>query len=439
MSKEIQSRHCRSPQDRDWQKNETRRLWNMGKTILEKILNQAGGSRDLSAGEIVNARVSFLMTNDAVGELTVQAFETLGRMPWDKDRIAVVLDHYIPATTENAARTHKLLRDFARKYGLHLFDQQGVCHQLMVEKFVLPGDLVIGTDSHTCTYGGIGAFATGVGSTDGAAVMATGEIWLKIPETIRIELQGKLPDHLHPKDIILKVIGDLGAEGAAYQALQFSGGGVAGIPNEGRLTMCNMAIEAGAKTGIFEPDEVTLKFTRAREGKGIFFKSDPDAEYCRQMTIALDRLSPQISCPWSVDQVVPVEEVRGTRIDQAFIGSCTNGRIGDLRIAAQILKGKKIHPEVRLLVTPASQDIFIQAVTERLIQIFIEAGAVVCNPGCSACFGGQGMLSEGEVCVGTHNRNFKARMGHKDSKVYLASPETVAVSAIAGRIEDPRG
>ena len=411
----------------------------MGKTMVEKILNQAGGSRDLSAGDIVMARVSCLMTNDAVGELTVQAFEALGRRPWDQNRIAVVLDHYIPATTENAARTHKLLRDFSRKYGLHLFDQQGVCHQLMLEKFVLPGDLVIGTDSHTCTYGGIGAFATGVGSTDGAAVMATGEIWLKIPETVRIDLQGRLPDHVHPKDIILKVIGDLGAEGATYQALQFSGEGAAGISNEGRFTLCNMAIEAGAKTGIFEPDAVTESFLKDRQAKGIFFKSDPDAEYCRQMTVSLDRLGPQISCPWSVDRVVPVEEVRGTRIDQAFIGSCPNGRIGDLRIAAQILDGKRIHPETRLLITPASQDIYRQAVLEGLIQIFIDSGAVICNPGCSACFGGQGMLWEGEVCIGTHNRNFKARMGHKDSRVYLASPETVAVSAVAGRIEDPRG
>ena len=411
----------------------------MGKTIVEKILNRAGGSRDLSAGDIVNARVSWLMTNDAVGELMVQAFEALQKIPWDKERIAVILDHYIPASTENAARTHKLLRDFSRKYGLHLFDQEGVCHQLMLEKFVLPGDLVIGTDSHTCTYGGLGAFATGVGSTDGAAAMATGEIWLKIPETIRIELEGRLPRHVHPKDIILKVIGNLGADGATYKALQFSGPGTAAVSNEGRFTMCNMAIEAGAKTGIFEPDEITEEFLRDRKGKGVFFKSDTTAQYCEQLSIVLDRLVPQISCPWSVDQVVPVDEVRGTRIDQAFIGSCTNGRIGDFRIAAQILKRKKIHPEVRLLVTPASQAVFHQAVTEGHINTFIEAGAVVCNPGCSACFGGQGMLWDGEVCIGTHNRNFKARMGHKNSKVYLASPETVAVSAIAGRIEDPRG
>ena len=313
----------------------------MGKTLVEKLLIQASGDRGARAGSIVNAQVSFLMTNDAVGELTVKAFEQLGIKPWDRSRIAVVLDHYIPATTENAARVHKLLRDFAERYGLHLFDQQGVCHQLMLESFVLPGDVVIGTDSHTCTYGGIGAFATGVGSTDGAAVMATGKIWLKIPETIRINLNGKLPAHVHPKDIILRVIGNLGSDGATYQALQFSGNGAAAISNEGRFTICNMAIEAGAKTGLFEPDAMTREFVAGRSAQGIFLKSDPDAEYCRQMTVELDKLGPQVSCPWSVDNVVPVEEAQGTQIDQAFVGSCTNGRIKDLRIAAGILEGKK--------------------------------------------------------------------------------------------------
>ncbi|MCF8110317.1 MAG: 3-isopropylmalate dehydratase large subunit [Desulfobacteraceae bacterium] len=410
----------------------------MGQTIVEKILNQAGGTKDLSAGDIVNARVSCLMTNDAVGELLIQALDELGAKPWDKDRIAVILDHYIPATTENAARTHKLLRDFSKKYGLHMFDQQGVCHQLMLENSVLPGDVVIGTDSHTCTYGGIGAFATGVGSTDGAAAMATGELWLKIPETIKIELKGRLPDHVHPKDIILKVVGDLGADGATYKALQFSGEGAASISTEGRFTICNMAIEAGGKTGVFEPDAVTEDYLKDRKEKGTFFKSDPDAVYCEQITVHLDQLGPHIACPWSVDNVVAVEKIAGTHIDQAFLGSCTNGRIEDLRIAAGVLKGKKIHPEVRFLVTPASRHIYQQAMAEGLLETFLSAGAIICNPGCSACFGGQGMLWEGEVCIGSHNRNFRARMGHRDSKVYLASPETVAVSALAGNIEDPR-
>ncbi|MBN1685201.1 MAG: 3-isopropylmalate dehydratase large subunit [Spirochaetales bacterium] len=410
----------------------------MGKTIVEKILSHASDNSDASAGEIVNARVSFMMTNDAVGELTVDAFEKLGGIPWDSARIAVILDHYIPATTEDAARTHKLLRDFSRKHGMHLFDQTGVCHQVMLESFVSPGDVVIGTDSHTCTYGGIGAFSTGVGSTDGAAAMATGKIWLRVPETIRVELIGKLSPHVHPKDLILHVIGTLGADGATYQALEFSGEGAATISVSGRFTICNMAVEAGAKAGIFEPDNETKRFMAERGREGVYFKSDPDARYCKHLKVDLSKLGPQVSCPWAVDNAVPVEEVQGTRIEQAFIGSCTNGRIEDFRTAAKILKGKTIHPEVRMLVTPASQEVYMQAVTEGLIETFISAGAIICNPGCSACFGGQGMLWEGEVCIGSHNRNFRARMGHKNSKVYLASPETVAVSALSGKIEDPR-
>jgi 3-isopropylmalate/(R)-2-methylmalate dehydratase large subunit len=409
----------------------------MGMTIVEKILNHAGGCQDRTAGDIVDAKISFLMTNDAVGELTVKAFNQINTSPWDKERIAVVLDHYTPATTENAARVHKLLRDFALEHELHLFDQKGVCHQLMLENFVLPGDVVIGTDSHTCTYGGLGAFATGVGSSDGAAAMATGKIWLKIPETIRIELTGRLPQHVHPKDIILKIIADLGADGATYKALYFCGEGVASISNAGRFTMCNMAIEAGAKTGIFEPDDKTRQYIQNRQTQGLFFKSDPDAFYSRKITISLDKLRPQVACPFSVDRGVAAEEVQGTHIDQAFIGSCTNGRIEDLRIAAAALTGKTAASQVRLLVAPASQAIYRKAVKEGLMEIFLRAGAVICNPGCSACFGGQGMLADGEVCIGTHNRNFKARMGHKNARVFLASPETVAQSAIAGCITDP--
>jgi 3-isopropylmalate/(R)-2-methylmalate dehydratase large subunit len=409
----------------------------MGQTIVEKILNDAGNCSGMGAGNIVDARVSFLMTNDAVAELTLAAFKIINAEPWDRNRIAVILDHYIPASTVNAARVHKIMRDFSQRNGVHLFDQQGICHQLMVENFVWPGDVIIGTDSHTCTYGGLGAFAAGVGSTDGAAVMATGKIWLKIPESIRIELHGALPDHVHPKDIILKIIGDLGADGAAYMALEFTGEGAATISNSGRFTMCNMAIEAGAKTGIFEPDRITECYYQGKKS-GQWFHSDADAQYAEQLTVDLDKLIPQISCPWSVDQVAPVKEVVGTHIDQAFIGSCTNGRIEDLRTAAKILSGKKVHANVRLLIAPASQAVYKQALSERLIEIFIHAGAVICNPGCSACFGGQGMLWEKEVCIGTHNRNFRGRMGHTNAQVYLASPETTAASAVAGRIVDPR-
>jgi 3-isopropylmalate/(R)-2-methylmalate dehydratase large subunit len=410
----------------------------MGKTMVEKILNHAAGSDDRVAGEIVNARVSHLMTNDAVGELTLKAFAAIRGAVWDKACISVVLDHYIPATTENAARVHRLLRDFARANGVHLFDHAGVCHQLMLENFVLPGDVVIGTDSHTCTYGGLGAFATGVGSTDGAAAMATGKIWLKIPETIRIELNGRLPDHVHTKDLVLSLIGRLGADGATYKALEFSGEGAAAISNAGRFTICNMAVEAGAKTAVFAPDATTRRFLWLRSEKGLFFASDPDAVFFDTITIDLEELVPQVACPFSVDRVVPVSKVQGLKIDQAFIGSCTNGRLADLRVAARVLEGRKVCANVRLLVAPASNTIYRQAVKEGLMEIFLDAGAIICNPGCSACFGGQGMVWENEVCIGTHNRNFVGRMGHKSAKVYLASPETTALSAVAGCITDPR-
>jgi 3-isopropylmalate/(R)-2-methylmalate dehydratase large subunit len=407
----------------------------MGKTIVEKILGRSCGNPDASAGDIVNAGIDFLMTNDAVGELTVQAFEQLGRQPWDSQKVAVILDHYVPATTENAARVHSLLRNFAKKHGLRLFDMEGVCHQLMIERFVRPGDVIIGTDSHTCTYGGLGAFATGVGSTDGAAAIATGRIWLKIPETIRIELHGSLPEHVHAKDAILKIIGDIGADGATYKALQFCGEGARTISNDGRFTMCNMAIEAGAKAGIFEPDDVTKGFAGQQ---GTYFFSDPDANYCGQISIDLSRLGPQVACPWSVDNVVSIEEVQGLAIDQAFVGACTNGRLEDLRVTADILRANKIHPDVRFLIAPASRNVLRQAAKENLLDVFLGAGATICNPGCSACFGGQGMLWAGETCLGSHNRNFRGRMGHKDAKAFLASPETVAVSAVTGRITDPR-
>ena len=410
----------------------------MGRTIVEKILNSAAGTVDKTAGDIVNANVSFLMTNDAVAELTIEAFNAIGQVPWDRERVAVILDHYVPATTIDAARVHHLMREFSKATGVRLYDQQGVCHQIMVEHNVFPGDVIIGTDSHTCTYGGLGAFATGVGSTDGAAAMATGKIWLKIPETIRIDLQGRLPQHLHPKDIILYLIGLLGADGATYQALEFGGPGLADIDNSGRLTLCNMAIEAGAKTGIVEPDAMTRQYYKTQPVPGRWYQSDKDADYARRMVIDMDKLSPMTACPWAVDQVTRVEEMAGIRIDQAFIGSCTNGRIEDLRTAATVLKGRQVDARVRLLVAPASRAVYERALAEGVLSVLIDAGAVICNPGCSACFGGQGMLWADEVCIGTHNRNFRGRMGHPDAKVFLTSPETAARSAINGHITDPR-
>lgn len=410
----------------------------MGKTITEKILSRAGKNPEAKAGDIVNADISFVMTNDAVAELTIEAFEKLGKKPWNNERIAVILDHYIPASTENAARVHYLMRRFSEKHNLRLLDMEGVCHQLMIENFVSPGDVVIGTDSHTCTYGGMGAFSTGTGSTDGAAAMATGKIWLKIPESIRVELKGALRPHVHAKDIILKLIGETGSAGATYKAIEFAGEGAKNLDMASRFTICNMAIEAGAKSAIFEPDETTAEFMKDRPKGGEYLKSDPDAEYCIRKTADLDSLEPQAASPWSPENTTPVTALEGTAINQAFVGACTNGRIEDLRVTAAVLKGRKVSSRVRFLITPASQTVMAKAVQEGLIDIFIEAGAVICNPGCSACFGGQGMLWEGEVCIGSHNRNFRGRMGHKNSRVFLASPETVAVSAVAGEITDPR-
>ena len=405
----------------------------MGKTIAEKIVSHAA-STNAVAGDIVNAKLSYLMINDAVGESTIAAFNELESPPWDADRIVVVLDHYVPASTENAARVHKILRDFARNFGTRLYDGVGVCHQLMLEDYVTPGELLIGTDSHTCTYGGLSAFGTGVGSTDGAAAMATGEIWLKVPETIRIELSGSLKPQVHPKDVILEIIGRIGADGATYMALEFGGNGAKHISLDGRCTMCNMAIEAGAKTGIFVADELTIeRFPVARERMELLTR-DGDANYSKVIEIDLDSVVPHVARPYSVDNTLPAAQITGTRIDQAFLGSCTNGRIEDLRIAADVLRNRKIAESVRMLVSPASQSVYLNAVKEGLVDVFIEAGAIIGNPGCSACFGGQGMLWDGEVCIGTHNRNFRGRMGHRDAEVYLASPETVAKSAIAGCI-----
>lgn len=391
----------------------------MKRTVTEKILSRASG-RDALAGSIVEARVDFLMTNDAVGELVVRAFEQLHKPVWDARKTAIMIDHFFPASTEDAARVHALLRAFAAKHGIALHDGEGVCHQIMVERYVKPGMVVVGTDSHTCTYGALGAFATGIGSTEAAGVLATGALWFKVPESIRVNFSGALPQHVHAKDAVLHLLGTLKADGAIYKALEFGDCKALGIAE--RMTVCNMAIEAGAKNGIFE-------------GKT---SADSGAEYERVMGIALGSLEPQVACPYSVDNVKPVAEVAGTRIEQAFAGSCTNGRIEDLRVIAKVLKGRRVAKHVRFLIAPASRSVLGAALDEGLIRTFLDAGAVMLNPNCSACFGGQGMLAAGEACIGTHNRNFRGRMGHKDAKIYLASPETVAASAVKGEITDPR-
>ncbi len=413
--------------------------------ICEKILARTSGKKEVSPGEIVEAKVDMAMVNEITGPLAIEAFHEIGiEKVWDNQRIVMVLDHQIPADSVKSAELHKIMRKFAKEQEIqHFYDVGfgGVCHQVMVEKgHVRPGELIVGADSHTCTYGALGAFGTGIGSTEMAAVFATGRIWLKVPETIKISVTGTFQRFVTAKDLILNVIGQIGADGALYKAIEFNGPTIESLSISERMTLCNMAVEAGAKTGIINPDEKTILYVRNRTREP--FKpltSDFDAEYEKAIEIDVSGLEPQIACPHSVDNVKPAAEVEGTPINQAFIGSCTNGRIEDLRLAAEIIKGKKISSDVRFLVTPASQEVYLQALREGLLETFVEAGACVCNPTCGACFGGHmGLLADGEICISSSNRNFIGRMGSPKAKIYLASPATVAASAIKGEITDPR-
>jgi homoaconitate hydratase family protein len=333
-----------------------------------------------------------------------------------------------------------MMREFSNEQGVKLYDVgSGICHQLLPEEgWVKPGDIAVGADSHTCTYGALGAFATGIGSTEIAAVFLSGKLWFKVPETMKCEVEGKLPKGVTPKDVILKIISKVKADGATYKAVEFSGQTVKEMSVSGRMTLCNMAVEMGAKTGIVEPDEKVEEFLGERGIKKIeHFSDDKDCKYSEVLKFQVDELEPQIACPYRVDNVKPVSDVEGLKVDQAFIGSCTNGRLEDLEGAAQVLKGNKVR--ARTLVIPASKEIYLQALKEGLIEVFLDSGCVVCNPGCGPCPGGHmGLLGKGEVCISTSNRNFRGRMGSPESEVYLASPLTVAASAIEGKITDPR-
>jgi len=416
----------------------------MGKTISEKILARASGMDGVSAGEIVKSRVDLAMMPDPTSFLAIKAMKAMRReRVWDREKVVIMLDHVAPASTLTMAIVHRELRRFARKQGLkHLYDvDSGVCHQVLPERgHVKPGTVVIGADSHTCTHGAFGAFATGVGSTDMGAVLATGKTWLRVPETIKVEVEGSLPEMVAPKDVILRIIGEIGADGATYNAIEFSGSTVSELSISGRMTLCNMAIEMGGKAGIVEPDEKTFAYLRERTD-GVFkpLWADPDAQYKRVLKLNVDNLEPQIACPHKVDNVKPIGEVAGTKIDQAFIGSCTNGRIEDLEAARAILRGKRVHPDVRLLVVPASKEVYLEALDEGLVKDLIEAGAVFSNPSCGACFGGHiGLLAPGEVGLTTSNRNFKGRQGSPEALVYLSSPTVAAASAVTGEITNPR-
>jgi 3-isopropylmalate/(R)-2-methylmalate dehydratase large subunit len=411
--------------------------------IIEKILANASEKPEVSSGEIVEANIDVAMTHDLTGPLAIKSFREIGaKKVWDRNKIVIILDHLVPASSVISAGLHKIVRNFAEEQNIENFydvGRGGVCHQIMPEKgHVRPGEVIVGSDSHTCTYGAFGTFATGIGSTEMAAVFATGKLWFRVPEVIKVNVTGKLPELVSAKDLTLHIIGKIGADGAIYKGLEFVGSTIRDMTIDSRMVLTNMAVEMGAKAGLIEPDQKTLDYVQSRTDKPFNpIKSDPDSLYEKIVDVDASELEPQVAVPHSVDNVKPVSEVENVKVDQAFIGSCTNGRLEDLRVAAQILKGKKIARGVRLVVIPASQEIFLKAINEGLVRTFMEAGATVGNPNCGPCLGGHmGILAEGEVCISTSNRNFIGRMGSTKSFVYLASPATVAVSAISGKITD---
>ncbi|MFH1563526.1 MAG: 3-isopropylmalate dehydratase large subunit [Nitrospirota bacterium] len=415
----------------------------MGKTITEKILGAHLG-KEVSAGELIEVKVDVALGNDITSPLAIVEFEKLGvKSLFDPDKVVLVLDHFVPNKDVRSAEQCKFVRAFAKKYGVkHFFDvgQMGIEHALLPEQgLVLPGDIVIGADSHTCTYGALGAFSTGVGSTDLSAVWATGEIWLKVPQTIKFVYYGKLNPWVGGKDLILHTIGDIGVDGANYMAMEFTGEVISQLSMADRLTMSNMAIEAGGKAGIIAPDEITLEYVKPRaKREWKVYASDVDAVYKEVREYDCSQIEPQVAFPHLPSNAKPISKVGQVEIDQAVIGSCTNGRIEDLRLAAQVLKGKKVHKDVRLIIIPGTQQIYLQAVKEGLVEIFIEAGGAVSTPTCGPCLGGyMGILAQGERCIATTNRNFVGRMGHKESEVYLANPAITAASAISGKIISP--
>lgn len=414
----------------------------MGKTLAEKILSTKSGT-EARAGQIVIARVDIAFVQDTTGPLTVRQFIAAGfKKPADSVKAALFLDHAAPSPNFELSNDHILLRTFAEQTGAILSDVgEGVCHQRVAESLAKPGDLIVGSDSHTVMAGALGAFACGMGSSDVAIAMGLGETWFRVPESIKFELTGKFSKGVGAKDLILFIIGKLGADGATYKALEFSGSGLKNLPVPDRLTVANMAVEAGAKNGIFPSDEITREYL-ASQGRAKDFQPlqpDNDAVYEQTIKINLAQLEPMISMPHTVDNTAAVKELKGTKIQQVFIGTCTNGRLEDLKLAAKILKGQKRHPQTRLIIGPASKNILQAAIKAGYIQTFLEAGAVIIPPGCGACLGlHQGVLGAGEKCLSTANRNFKGRMGSPDAFVYLASPATAAATAIRGEITDPR-
>lgn len=413
-------------------------------TITEKILAYHAGKDSVVPGDLIMAKLDLVLANDITAPLAIEEFRKAGaKKVFDKDKIALVADHFTPNKDIKSAEQVKMMRDFAREHQItHFYDvgQMGIEHALLPELgLVLPGDAVLGADSHTCTYGALGAFSTGSGSTDFAAAMITGEAWFKVPESIKFIFYGKLKKWVGGKDLILYTIGDIGVDGALYKAMEFTGETISNLSMDGRLTMCNMAIEAGGKSGIVPPDEITLQYVRQRAKRDFkIYASDPSAVYSDIKEYDASKIEPQVALPFLPENTKNVSEIGNITIDQSVIGSCTNGRIEDLRIAAEILKGKKVHPYVRLIVIPGTQNIYLQAVREGLVEIFIESGGVVSTPTCGPCLGGHmGILANGERCISTTNRNFRKRMGNDTSEVYLSGPAVAAASAVLGRIGSP--
>jgi len=415
----------------------------MGMTFAQRVLAHKAGLDSVQVGQIVEIEPDVCLSHDNTAAIA-KTFAQIGvEKVRNPERFVVILDHTVPAATEKYALGHKEIREFVHKQGIeHFYDTGvGICHQVLPEKgFALPGRLILGSDSHTTTYGAFGAFSAGIGRSEMAVLYATSRIWLKTPTSFKIVVTGRLEEPVTSKDLILKIIGDIGADGALYKSVEYTGESIESMSVASRMVLCNMAIEMGAKNGVCLPDDKTFAFLNGRaaeEYTPVF--PDADAEYEQILKFDASTLAPQVAKPHTVDNVVPVDEAAGTRIDQALLGTCTNGRLEDLRLAAEILDGKTLAQGVRMLVLPASQEVLVQALAEGLIDVFVKAGAMLLNPGCGPCLGAhQGVLAPGEVCISTANRNFKGRMGSADAEIYLASPATVAASAITGVITDPR-
>ncbi|MDD3428395.1 MAG: 3-isopropylmalate dehydratase large subunit [Oscillospiraceae bacterium] len=416
----------------------------MGMTMTQKILAAHAGLKTVVPGQLIEANIDLALANDITGPVAIRELEKAGfTKVWDNTKIALVMDHFTPNKDIKSAEQCLECRQFSAKHNIvNFFDvgQMGIEHALLPEKgLTAPGELIIGADSHTCTYGALGAFSTGVGSTDMAAGMATGKAWFRVPSAIKFNLTGTLPEYVSGKDVILYIIGKIGVDGALYKSMEFCGEGANALTMDDRFTICNMAIEAGAKNGIFPVDEKTMGYITGRVTRPVtVYEADEDAVYDEVINIDLSALRPTIACPHLPENTKPIDEVKGLEIQQSVIGSCTNGRIDDMRIAAAILKGKKVCKTVRTIIIPATQEIYLQCIREGLLEIFVEAGAIVSTPTCGPCLGGHmGILAQGERAISTTNRNFVGRMGHITSEIYLASPAVAAASAITGVITDP--